>query len=354
MNTAISRAAAYTYDLPRGKIAQRPCHPADAARMLVANPETETITDSCFKDVDEFLKAGDILVFNNSRVIPARLLGKQAGREIEILLLEENSPLIWRAIGRPLKKIKPGTEIDFSAGLSGRLKERLSEREILIEFNIEGGAVAFKEWLNKKGLMPIPPYIRAGRSDNQDRSDYQTFFAEIDGSAAAPTASLHFTPSLFEAIKKKGVEIEYVTLHVGPPSFLPLIEGPGNTLSMPGTERYYHDPDLLKRLIQASSSGRRIIAVGTTVVRTLESMALNKGSEAGWRRTDLFITPGYSFKVVRALVTNFHQPGTSHLLLVQALTGLKLLDKLYKHALNSNYRFLSYGDGMFITSIFKG
>ena len=226
----------------------------------------------------------------------------------------------------------------------------------MVRFVDEHGALATRALLHAVGHMPIPPYIRRGISDEQDRADYQTFFAANDGSIAAPTASLHFTPELFERIRARGAAVRFLTLHVGAASFLPLWHGDEDELRKPGAERFYYDPTVLTDCAAARARGGRVIAVGTTVVRALESHAAHahKGGDksATLLSTELFITPGYQFALVDALVTNFHQPRTTHLLLVESLLGRARLQRVYEYALAHDFRFLSYGDGMFITGRF--
>lgn len=336
----------YNYELPAGKIAQRPVYPYDAAKMLVIDPQDETIRHSSFTLLPEFLDENHVLVFNDSRVIPARLRAElESGRACEILLIEEVEPGLWRCMGKPLRRLKEGTVFSCSEFLSGKVIARSGAQEILVRFNSREQKVS--EALFLSGEMPIPPYIRRGQADEADKKDYQTIFARKEGSVAAPTASLHFTPQLLAALQKRNVTCKSITLHVGPASFLPLWKEDSGEPVPPGSERMSFEPELPDEIIELKEQGKKIIAVGTTVVRALESLFNHEGGG----QTDLFITPGYRFKIIDGLITNFHQPRTTHLLLVQAITGRDLLEKSYQEALEKNFRFLSYGDGMFIRSL---
>lgn len=335
----------YTYDLPKDRIAQRPVHPPEAARMLVVQRDSGTLTDSSFADLTAFLRPGDHLVFNNTKVIPARLFGRIDGysEEVEVLLTERISDSLWRCIGYPMRRLREARTLTFTPGLSARVLPSETHDRILLEFLATDG-VDLATALDAAGTMPIPPYIRDGRADDEDRQDYQTIFAEISGSVAAPTASLHFTPELIERLRERGCDISYLTLHVGTASFLPVfIKG---EIRPPGSERVKIPTDLAGQLSTTKARGGRVVAVGTTVVRALESMG--KTETAQEASTDLFITPGHTFKMADLVITNFHQPGTTHLLLVEALLGKETLARVYSHALANNYRFLSYGDGMLI------
>ena len=326
----------FNYSLPHDRIAQRPCSPADAAKMLVINRQQGTLSDSNFSSLAGFLKSGDLLIFNDSRVIPARLLGRKSETEVELLLLERLSPATWLAIGRPLKRLKERSEITFSADLKAIVTAKPRPDRIEVTFYSKGLPASSEETLSH-GLMPIPPYIRNGLSDAQDLTDYQTIFARNEGSIAAPTASLHFTQSLFSKILDKGVEIDYLTLHVGLSSIKEVEPG-----KAPESEKFYISAELKDKILKYKKQGRRIIAVGTTAVRALESMDLEG-------QTSLFIQPGYNFKVIDCMITNFHMPLSTHLQLVEAFIGSEgLMVKTYQHALDSDYRFFSYGDGMLI------
>lgn len=344
-------AAPYSYELPLERIAQRPVHPYDAARMLVVNRESDLLSDSLFKSLPDYLSGSDTLVFNDSRVMPARIFGElvASGAGIEILLLEELDDNTWHCLARPLKKLRPGVQVLLQAGVIATALER-RKQGILLQFEKteeQQDGRSLRDILYDQGCMPIPPYIRSGAGDAEDVTDYQSLFAERDGSIAAPTASLHFTPELLKFCRDVGCAVETLTLHVGSASFQPLWSAESDVnISPPGSERYLFDAGLISTLQDRRAAGGRIIAVGTTVVRALESMVQSSG--AGEESTDLFIYPGYNFQIVDALITNFHQPRTTHLLLVQAFIGGDLLERSYKHALKTDYRFLSYGDGMLL------
>lgn len=337
---------AYWYDLPKDRIAQRPCHPADHARMLVIDRAKGTLTDLRFADLPSLLTSKDRLVFNDSKVIPARLFGvldTPGGAEVELLLLERISDSQWVCIGRPLRKVRAAGRVRFGAHLIASVLPELSTPErVTVEFETsDGSGVAAA--IIAHGTMPIPPYIRGGRGDEQDLVDYQSIFAQNPGSVAAPTASLHFNEDLMGRLTREArVSVSQLTLHVGSASFLPVVDE--GVLTRPGVERFSVSPATLGELAATRASGGKVIAVGTTVVRALESGIRGVESDS----TDLFITPGFEFKALDSLVTNFHQPGTTHLLLVEALLGRELLRAAYEYALANNYRFLSYGDGMLI------
>jgi S-adenosylmethionine:tRNA ribosyltransferase-isomerase len=349
------KAKAFSYELTDDRIAQRPVHPPEAAKLLVYGRADGSIQDSTYDQITSFVRPNDIFVFNNSKVIPARLFGKLQNTNIEILLLKRIQDGQWLCLGKPMKKFIAGAKIDFGAGLSGIIKERTGQKEVLVSFEVDASLSDHNSTIDEKifeiGNMPIPPYIRGGKSDAQDKLDYQTIFARHDGSIAAPTASLHFSTELKSKMLNFGATIEEVTLHVGAASFLPLWDEVDETpIERPGIELFKYDSKLLEKLNDRKRQGYRVIAVGTTVVRALESMALfsTQTDSSTLHETDLFITPGFEFKVCDDLVTNFHQPKTTHLLLVEAFMGRSALSSIYEHALDSGYRFLSYGDGMII------
>lgn len=337
---------AYSYDLPKERIAQRPCHPADHAKMLVVNRATGEIHDRFFCDLPEYLSGRDRLVFNDTRVIPARLFGTldSSGRAaVELLLIEKITDAKWVCIGRPLKKIRAKGRVRFGETLwADVLPEESTVDRVTMEFHTSE-ATHISMAIAAHGCMPIPPYIRGGRGDELDETDYQTIFAKNPGSVAAPTASLHFNDALMgRLLNEVRCDVSRITLHVGTASFLPVLDN--GKLRPPGSERFHVTEETSRELAGTKDSGGRVIAVGTTVVRALESSAQESHADA----TELFITPGYRFRLVDSVITNFHQPGTTHLLLVEALLGRELLAKVYEHALANDYRFLSYGDGMFI------
>lgn len=336
----------FSYDLPKERIAQRPIQPADHAKMLVIDRSSGTIEDLHFFDLPRLLKSNDLLVFNDTKVIPARLFGSrggQGGGTIEILLVERVSDSRWVCIGRPLRKIRTAPVLRFSESLWGKVIASGSDNDrVTVEFECSPG-LSIADALQSHGTMPIPPYIRGGRGDSLDDVDYQTIFAQNPGSVAAPTASLHFNETLMKRITSDvGCSVECITLHVGTASFLPVLDN--GSLRKPGSERIIVNGKVLSQVQSAQSNRGRVVAVGTTTVRALEGSFASQGVG----ETDLFITPGYRFTKVDSLITNFHQPGTTHLLLVEALLGRPLLEKAYQRALTMGYRFLSYGDGMFI------
>ena len=338
----------FDYPLPAERIAQRPVYPYDSAKLLCCDRATGRIVESRFSAIPEYLRPGDVLVFNETRVIPARLFGKkitQAGSvQIELLLLQELNSTTWRCLGKPLKKLKIDDIIRFSDELQAIVVARPTPDRVDLSFETLG-AVPLAQALHAVGIMPIPPYIRGGAGDEKDALDYQSVFARVSGSVAAPTASLHFTERLLQEIEQVPCNIERVLLHVGAASFVPVQRDGETELRAPEAEVMNISAQVLQRLQQAKQEGRRVIAVGTTVVRALES-AVAKNIQEG--PTDLFITPGHSFQIVDAIITNFHQPKTTHLLLVEAFLGRNLLDLAYTYALQHEFRFLSYGDGMLI------
>lgn len=347
-------AVPFCYDLPLDRIAQRPVHPYDQAKMLVVDRAQGELEESKFSSISAFLRKEDLLVFNNTKVFPARLFGHFGGDggQVELLLLEQRDDATWICLGRPLKRFKVGKTLEFSGELRAEVLERISSHHVLLRFSVPSSK-SLSETMRHAGVMPIPPYIRRGVGDGHDLSDYQTFFAQHEGSVAAPTASLHFTPELLAGIKQVGCSIEYVTLHLGTASFLPLWND-GQELHQPamppGEERGFFDVSLLNRLREVKQRGGRVVAIGTSVVRLLETIARQDVQSSGLHefRSNLFIEPGFDFKFVDALVTNFHQPRTTHLLLVQAFMGQQLLERSYEYALAHEFRFLSYGDGMLI------
>lgn len=338
----------YSYVLPEERIAQRPVHPPESAKMLVVNRVGQSLRHSIFSEITSCLKPSDHLVFNDTKVIPARLFGRlesESGYEVEVVLLEEKAPHDWTALGFPMRKIRQSSRVFFNDKLSAKVLPSPIDDRLLLRFQSPDPSETSSRLL-EHGTMPIPPYIREGRGDEQDRIDYQSIFAERPGSVAAPTASLHFSQTLMDKIRNEvGCRIDTLTLHVSTASFQPIFVN--GELRPPGTERYSVPNALTQSLLSTKQNGGRVIAVGTTVVRALESAARDAESGQG-EETSLFIQPGFEFKLVDALITNFHQPRTTHLLLVEAILGKELLHNVYETALNTSYRFLSYGDGMFI------
>ena len=338
--------APYTYDLPRERIAQRPVYPYDRARLLVVSRSKGIVADTEFGALPSFLVAGDRLVFNDSAVIPARLFGVlvQGGIGVELLLLSGDQTGRYQALARPMRKLRVGASIRCSELLEATVVGRADTVTLQLTVNMPGVSVC--EAIERCGAMPIPPYIRDGVSDLQDRVDYQPPFAASPGSVAASTASLHFTKELLASLHARGVERSCVTLHLGTASFQPIFRD--GELKPPATEPFVFDAALSDALLATRSVGGRVVAVGTSVVRALETLALEPTAATG--QTGLFIRPGFRFQAVDAVVTNFHQPGTTHLLLVEAFLGRALVEIAYQHALANGYRFLSYGDGMLLVA----
>ena len=334
----------FYYDLPEELIAQHPAEPRDSSRLLVIDRETGEWEDKIFTDVIDYLHEGDVLVVNNTKVIPARLIGHRKGftGEVEFLLLKRLDYTHWRCIVRPGKKLNVGAEVVFSPKLSARVTERGEEGERVVEFLFNG---VFEDILAEVGAMPLPPYIKEKLTDN---SKYQTVYSKIDGSAAAPTAGLHFTNALLDRIRAKGVIVLEILLHVGLSTFRPVKAE--NIEDHKMHDEYYEiSPEVAEEINRAKEEGRRVICVGTTSVRTLESAADRVGHlVAGSGNTDIFIYPPYEFKIVDALITNFHLPESTLLMLVSAFMGREHALAAYKHAVDDKYRFFSFGDACFI------
>ena len=335
----------FYFDLPQEQIAQDPLEDRSSSRLLVLDRETGEREHKIFKDIVDYLKPGDCLVLNNTKVIPARLYGEKEGTQakIEILLLKRKENDVWETLVKPGKKAKPGTKISFGGGLlKGEVIDVVEEGNRLIKFTYEG---IFEEILDQLGQMPLPPYIT---HQLKDKNRYQTVYAKYDGSAAAPTAGLHFTPQLLEQIKEMGVDIAEVTLHVGLGTFRPVkVE---NVLDHHmHSEFYMVSQEAADKINRAKENGHRVICVGTTSCRTIESAADENGrlkESSGW--TEIFIYPGYKFKVLDCLITNFHLPESTLLMLVSALAGREHVLEAYEEAVKMGYRFFSFGDAMFI------
>lgn len=332
----------FDFELPDALIATRPARPRTSARLLLA--EGDIIRDQTVLDLVEILRPGDRLVLNNTRVIPARLSGRRIRDEVEakveLTLLEQEGGL-WRALAKPLRKVRPGDVIEFSDGLTASVHER-GETDLRVRFNLQG--MAFDQALFAVGAMPLPPYIASKRAaDVQDHIDYQTVFARHAGAVAAPTASLHFDDSLLLALAEKGVMFTEVTLHVGAGTFLPVKVDDVTTHKMHA--EWGEVTTVAAAEINATkASGGRIVPVGTTALRLIEAAAAS-GTVNPWQGpTDIFIYPGYRFRVTDALMTNFHLPKSTLLMLVSALMGRDRISKVYEHALRNQYRFFSYGD----------
>jgi S-adenosylmethionine:tRNA ribosyltransferase-isomerase len=336
----------FYFDLPQELIAQDPLEDRSASRLLVLDKHTGEIEHRHFKDILDYLKKGDCLVINDTKVIPARLFGVKEGTEakIEILLLKRRENDIWETLVKPGKKAKVGTVISFGEGLlKGTVIDVVEEGNRLIQFSYEG---IFEEILDQLGQMPLPPYIT---HQLQDKNRYQTVYAKNEGSAAAPTAGLHFTKELLKKIQEKGVEIAHVTLHVGLGTFRPVKVDEIEAHHM-HSEFYIVEEEEAKKVNDAKRNGRRIVCVGTTSCRTVESASTEDGilkAGSGW--TEIFIYPGYRFKILDCLITNFHLPESTLIMLVSALAGRDHVLHAYEEAVRERYRFFSFGDAMFLT-----
>lgn len=331
----------YYYDLPEELIAQTPIEPRDSSRLLVYDRKTGQIEHKIFHDIIDYLNAGDVLVVNNTRVLPARIYGyKDTGAKIEILLQKRLDLTNWEAIARPTKRLKVGTALTFSEHLKCTVKEIGEYGCVKIEFAFDG---VFEHRLSEVGSMPLPPYIK---EKLKDKERYQTVYSKIEGSSAAPTAGLHFTPQLLQKIRDKGVEIVEVLLHIGLGTFRPVKED--NILKHEmHSEFFVMSEENAERLNKAKSEGRRIIAVGTTSVRVLESACENGKFLPMKKETQIFIYPSYKFKAVDALITNFHLPESTLIMLVSAFIGRDETMRVYETAVKERYRFFSFGDACF-------
>ena len=335
----------FDYDLPEELIAQDPLEDRSSSRLMVLDKKTGEVSHHVFKEIVKYLRPGDCLVLNNTKVIPARLFGVKEGTmaKIEILLLKRRQNDVWETLVKPGKKAKPGTKIIFGDGLlTGEVIDVVDDGNRLIQFSYEG---IFEEILDKLGQMPLPPYIT---HQLKDKNRYQTVYAKYDGSAAAPTAGLHFTKELLQQVKDKGVDIAEVTLHVGLGTFRPVKVD--NVLDHHmHSEFYMVSQEAADKINNAKKNGGRIISVGTTSTRTLEAASDENGMLkecSGW--TDIFIYPGYSFNVLDCLITNFHLPQSTLVMLVSALAGREHVLNAYKEAVEERYRFFSFGDAMMI------
>jgi len=340
----------FDYNLPEELIAQFPSEKRDESSLMVLYRQNKTVGHKKFFDIVDFLDENDILVLNNTRVIPARLFGKKStGARIEVFLLERKTNTQWEVLTRPAKRVKPGSVIDISKELQAEIIERLPNDKWLAEFVFKG---KFSEILSKVGHIPLPPYIERDLSEEDinklDFERYQTVYAQNPGSVAAPTAGLHFTEEILEKLKQKGVEVCYVTLNVGLGTFKPVKAE--NILDHEMDREFYEIPESTAEIInKAKSQGKKIVAVGTTTVRTLESAFQKDGKiseTSGY--SQLFIYPGYKFNVIDRLLTNFHLPKSTLLMLVSALAGKNFVFDAYAEAIEKKYRFYSYGDCMLI------
>ncbi len=335
----------FGFDLPEELIAQTPIEPRDASRLMLLDKISGEIEHKHFCDIVDYLNPGDCLVLNNSRVLPARIYGtkKDTGAHVEFLLLKNCGNDIWEALAGPGKRAKVGTEFSFEGSdMTCQVVEVKPDGNRLIQFHYDGN---FFVELDKIGQMPLPPYIKAKL---EDKERYQTVYSKEEGSAAAPTAGLHFTPELLERIREKGVRVEFVTLHVGLGTFRPV--SVDNILEHKMHSEHYHMPkETADAINETKKSGGRVIAVGTTSCRTIESVAKKNGmicEDDDW--TEIFIYPGYTFKGIDALITNFHLPESTLIMLVSALAGRENILNAYNTAVREKYRFFSFGDAMFI------
>ena len=342
----------FDFELPPELIAQRPADPRDSARLLHV-PKQGVLADLQISDLPTLLQPGDLLITNDTRVIPARLTGvrgdathagpPQGGAKIEVTLHKPDNPAVWRAFARPAKKLKPRDLIVFAPGFSAVVDSKGDGGEVTLHFNVFGAQLL--QALHAHGVMPLPPYIKRDREgDPADEAAYQTLFAQNDGAVAAPTASLHYTANLVDAIKARGVEIEQLTLHVGAGTFLP-VKSDDTRDHIMHSEWGELSPDMAAKINKTKQNGGRIIASGTTSLRLLETAASDDGLISPFKGdTDIFITPGYRFRIVDLLLTNFHLPKSTLFMLVAAFAGLDRMQAAYQHAMTENYRFYSYGD----------
>ena len=351
------RVNLFDFDLPEENIALRPASPRDSARLLVVQPDGEpSLSDHRVSDLPSFLRSGDALVFNDTKVIPAQLEGLRrregaGAQQVSATLHMRTAPDVWKAFAKPGKRIKIGDRIEFGHGgnacLLGSLAATVEEKgeggEVTLRFDLSGPAL--DEAIMAVGHIPLPPYIAAKRpEDDKDRQDYQTIYAREEGAVAAPTAGLHFTPDLFAALDAAGIERHFVTLHVGAGTFLP-VKADDTADHKMHQEIGYVSAETAERLNAVRARGGRIVSVGTTSLRLLESAAAEDGTIQPWSgATGIFITPGYRFKAVDILMTNFHLPKSTLFMLVSAFSGLDTMRSAYAHAISSGYRFYSYGD----------
>lgn len=333
----------FDYKLDESRIAQSPAEKRDESKLLVVDRKTGHVEHERFFDIKKHLKKGDLLVVNNTKVIPARMYGARPGKEekIEILLIKRITGDTWECLVKPGKKLKLGTEIIIGEILSGKVVDITDDGSRIIDFSYEG---IFEEILDKLGQMPLPPYIT---KKLEDRDRYQTVYAKEEGSAAAPTAGLHFTEKLIDEIKQMGVEIKEVTLHVGIGTFRPVNVEDVNEHKM-HSEYYSISQETAEAINKAKDDGRRVIAVGTTTTRTLESAAIEGKIEesSGW--TEIFIYPGFEFQIIDGLITNFHLPKSTLLMLVSAFSSKEIILSAYDEAIKNDYRFFSFGDAMLL------
>ena len=336
----------FDFDLPEDRIALRPVQPRTAARLLVSDADDELV-DKCVHDLPDLLRAGDMLIFNDTKVIPARLSGQRHRAEttvnVEANLIERIDATRWRAFARPGKRLREGDTITFSTELSAVIETKEEGGALLLRFDCENGAL--DQAIADCGVMPLPPYIAARRAaDAQDEQDYQTILARKEGAVAAPTAALHFDDEILGKLESRGVSSATVTLHVGAGTFLP-VKSETTAEHVMHSETGVIDTETADRLNAAKEAGGRLICVGTTALRVIETAATESGFLESWAgSTDIFITPGYSFKAVDGLLTNFHLPRSTLMMLVAGFVGMERMRTIYRHAINERYRFYSYGD----------
>jgi S-adenosylmethionine:tRNA ribosyltransferase-isomerase len=334
------RVDLFDFDLPPDRIAQRPAQPRDSARLLSVTPSA--LADRVVSELPSLLLPGDLLVFNDTRVIPARLTGQRGAARISITLHQMLGPDRWRVFAKPAKRLRPEDRVVFAPDFSAGVIERGPQGDVVLEFDRAGPELV--DALHRHGAMPLPPYIRGGVADARDRSDYQTLFAKEEGAVAAPTAALHFTPALMDALAAHGIGTAMLTLHVGAGTFLP-VKADDTKDHVMHEEIGVLTAETAGAINAARRAGGRIVAVGTTSLRLLESAADDAGIVRPFAgATSIFITPGYRFKAVDRLLTNFHLPRSTLFMLVSAFAGLTRMRSAYQHAIASGYRFYSYGD----------
>ena len=333
----------FDFELPPERIAAHPVYPRDSAKLLQVG---DGLADKILRDLPDLLNPGDLMVFNNTRVIPARLFGKRGEAGIEVTLLKPLADGEWTAFARPGKRLKLSDRVSFGKELHAMVTHKADDGQVHLAFSAQGDA--FFAQLKKVGSMPLPPYIKRLSPDAQDERDYQTIYAKEEGAVAAPTAGLHFTESLFQALEARGVEKAFVTLHVGAGTFLPVkVEDTKDHVMH--SEWGQIDAETVERIRAAKARGNKVVAVGTTSLRVLESAARDGELKPFSEETDIFITPGYQFKVVDRLLTNFHLPKSTLFMLVSAFAGLDKMQAAYAHAIAHDYRFYSYGDACLLT-----
>lgn len=338
--------ALFDYDLPPGKIAQHPPDQRGTSRLMVVPLDGSAFEHTVFPELPRFLRPGDCMVLNDTRVIPARLLGRrETGGRSEVFLLQPAGENRWEALVRPARRMGPGTSVDIDGVIEATVLEEPQEGRTIVELEYEGD---FEEILKRAGQTPLPPYIHRDEPLEEDRHRYQTVYARRSGAVAAPTAGLHFTEDMLDRLQHRGIQTVHLTLHVGLGTFQPITVEQVENHEM-HSERYSLPPEAARSINEARKAGGRVIAVGTTVVRTLETCATDDGTvQASSGSTDLYITPGHTFRVIDGLLTNFHLPKSSLLVMVSALAGRERLLEAYEEAIERDYRFYSYGDCMLL------